>query len=100
MSTRSLLAGYTVNVWQEIDIRLDPEPFCTSFQISTMKKKSISKTPLKPKKSFKWVFMDIIPYVSSKSLTEETNFVNYLLIVHASSKIPKLYGTEMGKLVL
>ena len=31
---------------------------------------------------------------------KDTNFANYLLIVHASSKIPKLYGMEIGKLVL
>ena len=55
---------------------------------------SISKTPLKPKIPFKWVFMDIIPAISSKSLTKDTNFANDLLIVHASSHIPKLYGME------
>ena len=31
---------------------------------------------------------------SSKILTSETNFSNYLLIVHAYSKIKKLYGME------
>ena len=38
--------------------------------------------------------MDIIPSTSPKSLTNDTNFSNYLLIVDAYSKIPKLYGME------
>ena len=49
--------------------------------------------------------MDIIPSTAPKSLTSDTNFSNYLLIVDAYSKIPKLYGMEnitteevMGKL--
>ena len=38
--------------------------------------------------------MDIIPATTPKSLTTETNFQNYLLIVDAYYKIPKLYGME------
>ena len=38
--------------------------------------------------------MDIIPSTSPKSLTRYTTFSNYLLIVDAYSKIPKLYGME------
>ena len=59
-----------------------------------MNKKARSKIPLKPKAPFKWVFMDIIPSTASKSLTSDTTFSNYLLIVGAYSKIPKLYGME------
>ena len=59
-----------------------------------MKKKARSKIPLKPKAPFKWIFMDIIPSTVSKSLTSNTTFSNYLLIVDAYSKIPKLYGME------
>ena len=59
-----------------------------------MNKKARSKIPLKPKASFKWVFMDIIPSTSPKSLTSDTTFSNYILIVDAYSNIPKLYGTE------
>ena len=29
-STRSLLAGDTANVWEDIELRIDPVPFCTS----------------------------------------------------------------------
>ena len=36
--------------------------------------------------------MDIIPYTAPKSLTSDSTFLNYLLIVHAYSNIPKLYG--------
>ena len=38
--------------------------------------------------------MDVIPSTAPKSLTNDTNFKNYLLIVDANSKIPKLYGIE------
>ena len=38
--------------------------------------------------------MDIIPSTAPKSLTDDTNFKHYLLIVDAYSKIPKLYGME------
>ena len=40
------------------------------------------------------VFMDIIPSKAPKSLTSETTFSNYLLIVDAYSKIPNLYGIK------
>ena len=53
-----------------------------------------SKNQLKPKAPFKWVFMDIIASTAPESLTIETTFSNYLLIVDAYSKIPKLYGTD------
>ena len=59
-----------------------------------MNKKARSNLPLKPKAPFKWVFMDIIPFITPKSLTNDTDFKNYLLIVDAYSKIPKLYGME------
>ena len=38
--------------------------------------------------------MDIIPPTAPKSLTSDTTFSNYLLIIDAYSKIPKLYGME------
>ena len=38
--------------------------------------------------------MDIIPETPPKILTSETTFSNYLSIVDAYSKIPKLYGME------
>ena len=39
-------------------------------------------------------FMDIIPSTAPKSLTSDTTFSNYLLIVDAYSKTPKLYGMD------
>ena len=42
-STIPLLAGDTANVWEEIDIRIYPDPFCASCQISSMDKKARSK---------------------------------------------------------
>ena len=93
-STGSLITGDTANVWEDVELRIEPDPFCTSCKISSMNKKARSNIPLKPKAIFKWVFMDIIPSTAPKSLTNDTNFKNYLLIVDAYSKIPKLYGME------
>ena len=53
--TRLLLAGDTANVWEDTYLRIDPHPFCTSCQISSMKKKARYKNPLKPNLPFKWV---------------------------------------------
>ena len=52
-STRSFMAGYTSNVWEYIDLIIDPDPFCTSCQISFMNEKARSNNPLKPKALFK-----------------------------------------------
>ena len=89
-----MLAGYTANVWEDVELRIDPDPFCTSCQIYSMKKKARSKIPLNPKAPFKWVFVDIIPSTALKSLTSDTTFSNYILIFDAYSKITKLYGME------
>ena len=97
ISTISLLAGDTANVWEDVELRIYPDPFCTSCQISSMNKKARSKIPLKPKANFKWVFMDIFPSTAPKILTSNTTFSNYLLIVDAYSKIPKLYGMEKSQ---
>ena len=93
-STRSLLAVDTANVWEDVELRIDPDPFCTSCQISSMNKKARSKIPLKPKAPLNWVFMDIIPSTAPKILTSDTTFSNYILIVDAYSNIPKIYGME------
>ena len=93
-STRSLLSGDTANFWEDVELRIDPYPFCTSCQISSMNKTARSKIPLKPKAVFKWVFMDIIPSTAPKSLTSDTTFSNYLLTIDAYFKIPKLYGMD------
>ena len=69
-STRSLLAVDNANFWKDIDLRVDPDPFYTSYQISKLNKKARSKTTLNPKTPFKWVFMVITPDTSSKSLTK------------------------------
>ena len=89
-----MLAGDTANVWGNLELGTDLDPFCTSCQISSMNKKARSKIPLKPKAPFKWFFMDIISSIAPKSLTSDTTFSNYLLIVDAYSKIAKLYGME------
>ena len=75
-STRSLLDGDNANVWEDVELRIDPDLFCTSCQKFSMNKKARSKIPLKPKAPFKWVFMDIIPSTSPKILTSDTTFLN------------------------
>ena len=40
------------------------------------------------------MLIDIIPAIYSESLKKDTNFSNYLLIVDAYPKIPKLYVME------
>ena len=62
--------------------------------MSSMNKKARAKIPLKPKAPFKWTFMDIVPSTALKSLTSDTTFSNYILIVDVYSKIPKLYCME------
>ena len=88
------MAGDTANIWEDAELKIDADPFCTSCKISSINKKARSKVPIKPKSPFKWVFMDVIPATSPKSLTNDNNFNNYLLIVDAYSKLPKLYGME------
>ena len=63
-STRSLLDWDTEFFWQDIELRVDHYPFFTPCQIYAINKESISKTPLKAKAPFKWVFMGIIPAIS------------------------------------
>ena len=38
-STRSLIAGDTANFWEDVELIIDPDSFCTSCQIYSMKKK-------------------------------------------------------------
>ena len=92
--TKSLMDGDTARVWKENKLMIYPDTFCTSCKISPMKKKGRLKDPLKSKAPFKWVFINIIPGTAPIFLTSETNFSNYLLIVHSYSKIPKLHGME------
>ena len=77
------MAGDNTNVWKDIELRIYPDPFFTSCQISFMDKKARSNNTLKPKAPFKWFLMDIIPETAPKRLTSETNFSNYILIIDA-----------------
>ena len=52
-STRSLIAGDTANVWEDVELIIYPDPFFTSRKISSMNKKDRSKIPLKLKAPFK-----------------------------------------------
>ena len=88
------MAGGTANVWKVIDIRLDPDPFHKSCQISSINNNSRSKSSLNPNTPFKWVLMETKPAISHKILAKETNLDIYLLIVDDYSKIPIIYGME------
>ena len=76
--TISLLDGDAAIVWEDIELMIDPYPFCTSRQMYSMNKKARSKNPQKPKSPFKWVFMEIIPSIAPIFLTSDTIFSNYL----------------------
>ena len=52
ISTRSLKAGDTANVWEDVGLKKDLDPFCTSCKFSSINKKARSKIPLKPKAPF------------------------------------------------
>ena len=41
--TRSLMAGDTDNVLEDIELKIYPHPFCISYQISSMNKNARSK---------------------------------------------------------
>ena len=84
------MAGDTANVWEDIYLIIDPDPFSTSCQIYSINKKARSKNPINPKSSFKRFFIDIIPSTALKSLTSDTTSSNYLLIVDAYSEISKI----------
>ena len=88
------MAGYTANLWEDIELRIYPDLFSTSYQISSVNKKSRFKNPLKPKSPFKWFVMDIIPSTAPKCLRSDTKFSGYLLFVGAYSKIPKRFGMD------
>ena len=72
----------TANVWKDIELGMNTDPFFTSCQISSMRKKAGFKS-IKAKATFRVGFMDIIPVTASKGLTSETNFSSYLLIFDA-----------------
>ena len=47
------MAGDTANVWKDIKLRIHPDPFCTSCQISPINKNAMYQNTLKPKTPFK-----------------------------------------------
>ena len=68
--------GYNAIFLEDIELRIDLDPLCTSCHISSMNKKAGSKIPLNIKAPFKWVYMDIIPSTAPKHLTSDTKFSN------------------------
>ena len=70
-----MINGDTEIFWKDIEPKIDPVPFCTSCDISSMNKKTRSKNTLKPKAPLKWVFNDIILATAPTSLTNETTCI-------------------------
>ena len=93
--TRSLMAGDAENVWKDVELRIYPDLFCTSCQISSVNKKARSKIPLKLKAPFKRFFMNIIPATSPIFLTSKTTLSNYFFNCSCILKISKTYGREI-----
>ena len=56
-STRSLLAGNTANTWEDIDLRIYPDPFLTSCQSSSKKRPSLKSylSQKHPSSGFLWI---------------------------------------------
>ena len=93
-SNRSLLTGETDNVWEYKKLRIYPDPFCTSCQISSMNKKARSKfhsSQRHPSREFLWI---LFHHQHPNFFTSETIFSSYLLTFDSYSKIPKLYDME------
>ena len=57
-STRSLLPGDTANVCEYVELRIDPDTLCTSYQISQMKKTmglKLHSSQRHPSSGFLWI---------------------------------------------
>ena len=93
-SHRSFLDGDTASFWEDIELRINKDPFCKSCQIYSINEKAGSKILLEPKAPFRWVLLDIFPSTAPKFLTSDTDFSYFLLIVDTCSNIPKFYGME------
>ena len=58
-SNRSLLDGDTANVWEDVELRIYPDPFCTSCKIYSMNKKRLGlklhSSQRHPSSGFLWI---------------------------------------------
>ena len=62
------MAEYNTKRCKYIQLGIDSDLFGTLYHISSMNKKSGSKSSLNPKAPFKWVFMDMISSTAPKIL--------------------------------
>ena len=76
------MAGNTVIFFKYIELRIYPDPFCTSCQIYSTNKRLVPKTHLNQRHLLN-DFIEIIPEMYSKRLTSETKFSGYLLVADA-----------------
>ena len=91
-STRALLAADAAEMWKDVEVKLSPDPFCTSCKIATITKRNRSKVPMKADRPLARVVMDIIPAPHKSSFDPNCDFSHYLLIVDTYSRIPRLGG--------
>ena len=78
-----MIAGNNSNVCNDIELKIDPDPFCTPCLIFSMNKNSMSKTPLKPKAALNFVLWMLFQQQHQFFLTSDTTVSSYLLIVDA-----------------
>ena len=92
-STRALLAAFAADMWRDVEVKLSPDPFCTSYnKIAIITKRNRSKVPMGAENPLVRVFMDIIPAPHKSSFDPDCDLSNYLLIDNTYSRMSRLYG--------
>ena len=87
-----MLAADAAEMWKDVEVKLSPDPFCTSCKIATITKRNRSKVPMGADRPLARVFMDIIPAPHKFSFDPNCDFSHYLLIVDTYSRIPRFGG--------
>ena len=75
ISTISFMSGDTANIWEDIELRIDTEPFCTSCQIYSIKKRLGLKIHY-GQRHLPSGFYGYNTINSTKKLRSDTNFSN------------------------
>ena len=69
------MTGDTANIWEDIELRIDLDHFCTSCQISSMNKKDRSKSQLKQIGTLQVFFIYILPLTAPKKIEKRHNIL-------------------------
>lgn len=78
----------------DIDLRINPHPFCTSCILASIITKAHLKELMIKERALKSIYMDVISSRYRQGLTSKTNIKSYLLMVNTHIRFPKLYGLE------